>query len=302
MLFTAGCVKASGVDSTTSITQDTIRALEIVFQPVPSNQNYAGLRNIILSTYIAAYIIFAESGGLPSRYIAKYIDSALSPRLDIWKTVHDSGDALFHSLIQEGSGSLPLLLLFPYQVVRLLSLLFPASSGILPAICTQDMNNNRMKIPPETIYQQTNSMTSTILLSLAKHHQEEPHSHILIPGLEGVPNIGQPLALVFYYLALGLSPSPSICNNMGIILSASTHTRTHSDNVTGSCTLTGSMLAKAYYEAGLRLDSEHPHLLTNLGSLLKDQGYLGISIQYAYSKLNKSSRSLSFVDIMRRQC
>lgn len=33
-------------------------------------------------------------------------------------------------------------------------------------------------------------------------------------------------------------------------------------------------LALQYYEAGLKLDPKHPHLYTNLGSLLKDMGQL----------------------------
>ena len=40
----------------------------------------------------------------------------------------------------------------------------------------------------------------------------------------------------------------------------------------------GQALAMQYYTRGLSLDSRHPHLYTNLGSLLKDLGHLNEAI------------------------
>ncbi|KAK9322954.1 glycosyl transferase family 41-domain-containing protein [Lipomyces orientalis] len=75
--------------------------------------------------------------------------------------------------------------------------------------------------------------------------------------------------LPLYYLSLALHPSPSTANNIGILLAslapALPMPAEHS-------------LALEYYRYGLSLDSRHPHLYTNLGSLLKDQGRLAHAV------------------------
>ncbi|KAK9373755.1 glycosyl transferase family 41-domain-containing protein [Lipomyces chichibuensis] len=71
--------------------------------------------------------------------------------------------------------------------------------------------------------------------------------------------------LPLYYLSLALHPSPSTANNIGILLAS----------LAPALPLpTEHSLALEYYRYGLSLDSRHPHLYTNLGSLLKDQGRL----------------------------
>jgi len=77
---------------------------------------------------------------------------------------------------------------------------------------------------------------------------------------------------------LALSPSPSLYNNIGVALSGLS--AVPMDDVHGNHqALTGQALAKTYYEMGLHLDPAHPHLLTNYGTLLKDQGLLTEAIQ-----------------------
>ena len=53
--------------------------------------------------------------------------------------------------------------------------------------------------------------------------------------------------------------------------------------------LDGTALARMYYTAGLQLDGKHPHLLTNLGSLLKDQGQAEQAIKCVISGLTWAS-------------
>ncbi|KAK9476427.1 glycosyl transferase family 41-domain-containing protein [Lipomyces japonicus] len=72
--------------------------------------------------------------------------------------------------------------------------------------------------------------------------------------------------LPLYYLSLALHASPSTANNIGILLASLAHSAVPSP--------TEHILALNYYRYGLSLDSRHPHLYTNLGSLLKDQGNL----------------------------
>ncbi|KAJ3010507.1 hypothetical protein HKX48_007372 [Thoreauomyces humboldtii] len=63
------------------------------------------------------------------------------------------------------------------------------------------------------------------------------------------------LAVSLYYVALSIFPNANTCNNIGILLA-------------------GQRLAEAlaWYEFGLSLEPNHVHLLTNLGSALKDSG------------------------------
>ncbi|KAJ2974055.1 hypothetical protein NUW54_g11954 [Trametes sanguinea] len=125
-----------------------------------------------------------------------------------------------------------------------------------------------MKAPAETVRQQTNGMTSTILLTLAKRFQDNVLGGMALPGSGGTLRVSTSVIILLYYLALAWSPAPSTFNNLGIVLSGITDGRTGADGEL----LDGMGLARTYYTAGLQLDPKHPHLLTNLGSLLKDQG------------------------------
>ncbi|KAJ1938135.1 hypothetical protein GGF37_004929, partial [Kickxella alabastrina] len=93
--------------------------------------------------------------------------------------------------------SLPLTLLPPDKAVRVAQALFPATRGVLPGFAGL----------AAAALQQANQVAANLLLALAKLHQD----HALVV---------QPLAVVLplYYLALALAPSPSTCNNLGIIL------------------------------------------------------------------------------------
>ncbi|KAJ2549837.1 hypothetical protein EV175_004295 [Coemansia sp. RSA 1933] len=171
--------------------------------------------------------------------------------------------------------SLPLTLLAPENAVRIRKYLFPETNGVLPgfvpllnkaAAATTTGANGAVTTSP---LQQANQVASNLLLTLAKMHQE----HALV---------AQPLSIVLplYYLSLSLWPSPSTCNNLGIILSAipSPSAPTMVPSLQGGQQTAqapiGSALAMQYYSYGLNLDSKHPHLYTNLGSLLKDLGHL----------------------------
>jgi tetratricopeptide (TPR) repeat protein len=66
-----------------------------------------------------------------------------------------------------------------------------------------------------------------------------------------------PYAISLYYKSLEVAPNANSCNNLGILLS--------------SFRLNESI---EWYELGLRLDPNHVHLYTNLGSALKDRGQL----------------------------
>ena len=132
------------------------------------------------------------------------------------------------------------------------------------------------------------SIVSNSLLSLAKIYQDGMSSSGAAAAapraMSGVQEI-----LALYYLSLSLQPSPSTANNVGILLasvqqsarsksylkSKSQQTSTIPGVVPGS----GIALALAYYDYGLKLDTRHAHLYTNLGSLFKDIGQLNAAIK-----------------------
>ena len=132
------------------------------------------------------------------------------------------------------------------------------------------------------------SIVSNSLLSLAKIYQDGMSSSgasATAPrATSGVQEI-----LALYYMSLSLQPSPSTANNVGILLAGvqqSARSRIKIDvsgpqacSVPGVHPGSGVALALAYYDYGLKLDSGHAHLYTNLGSLFKDIGQLNAAIK-----------------------
>lgn len=199
------------------------------------------------------------------------------------------------------ASSLPLILLQPDQVSQIMQLMYPHTAGILPGLVSSNISTTSHKQQPasastpaeklsngtqllvsSSILQQTMQTTSTILLNLAKLLQDQMNS----PPKSGSTASNTPtlaILLPLYYLSLALNPSPSTANNLGIILSSLPDTVcSNSVQLTNAAMspssplppLTGTMRAMQYYMYGLRLDAQHPHLYTNLGSLLKDMGHL----------------------------
>ncbi|KAL6304276.1 TPR-like protein [Sparassis latifolia] len=275
-----------------SIDQNDVRAavtyfsaLELVVRP-PSpyleHERYT-VRDTLLSTCIAGYIISASSDGPMPLGIIESLHIEDEPSLaalvtkhsfNLYHAVHEAGDKLLTTLLHLGGGVLPSILLLPDEVALLPMILFPFSAGILPSICCRSAPHGDLEYPPEETRQQTNVMTSVVLLTLANKFHENWLHNVTIPGLGESLDSSISLVILFYYLALALNPRPSTYNNLGILLSTITSTRMYK-NIEGSeQVLSGSMLAGIYYHAGLKIDPNHPHLLTNLGSLLKDQGQI----------------------------
>lgn len=131
------------------------------------------------------------------------------------------------------------------------------------------------------------STTSNSLLSLAKIYQDGMSSISTSGAPRSAPGVRDILAL--YYLSLSLQQSPSTANNVGILLAgiqnnpgkspARSSGEIQHPDIPGVIPGSGISLALAYYNYGLRLDSRHAHLYTNLGSLLKDIGQLHAAIR-----------------------
>ncbi|TGZ79876.1 TPR-like protein [Ascodesmis nigricans] len=164
-------------------------------------------------------------------------------------------------------------LLSPEKATMTAKLVFPPD-GSLPGL---------RDVPKGSAEKAAISTTSNSLLSLAKIFQDGMSTGGGAAGRYGA-TVKDILAL--YYLSLALHASPSTANNVGILLASiqqSTPNGTLSGTVTdvsrGGPVDAGIRLALDYYNYGLRLDNNHAHLYTNLGSLLKDINQLPMAIE-----------------------
>lgn len=143
-------------------------------------------------------------------------------------------------------------------------------------------------VPDGFGYKAAVSIVSNSLLSLAKIYQDGMSSSgAAATAPRATSGVQEILAL--YYLSLSLQPSPSTANNVGILLAGvqqSARSKTNpkstssqASSVPGVTPGSGIALALAYYDYGLKLDSHHAHLYTNLGSLFKDIGQLNAAIK-----------------------
>lgn len=270
--------------------QDYWRAVEVAIRPPPpyADEQCYSMRDLLVGACVAGFMISASSNGpVPDEIVQSlslegqptFQELVHHPPFDLLRLVRASGDRVLNALLNYGGGVLPTLLLLPDQIMHLPMVLFPFSLGISPAICTRNEQTGLLDPPTEGTRQKTNLMTSTVLLTLAKRLQDESLANLSLPGLGGGINVSVSLVILLYYLALSLSPSPSTYNNLGILLCALSNSRTIRNTQGQQNLLNGPTLARFYYQAGLRIDPNHPHLLTNLGSLLKDQGRVEEAIE-----------------------
>ncbi|GAA5831870.1 hypothetical protein JCM11251_003916 [Rhodosporidiobolus azoricus] len=205
----------------------------------------------------------------------------------IFRVVKDGGDAYAAKLLELGGGVLPTVLLQPHLLAQLPGMLFTEARGGLPALldpslAAADPSSASVVDPArKAIEASAKQTTSTMLLTLAKLLQDSLGPTSTVKVIVGGIPASQSLLLPLYYVALALYPSPSTCNNLGILLSTLTATTLvgGNDPAKPPVLLTGQSLALAYYQTGLKLDPRHPHLYTNLGSLLKDMGKLAEAVE-----------------------
>ncbi len=276
-ILTSGTIYATlgPTNAERAVLQHT-RALELVIRSPPpdSDGEQYTVRDLLIAACVAGHHLCSGSD-MSGAFVSGMLQSVAGPRLgdptfDLIHLVHTSGDQL---LLRAG-GVLPTPLLFPDEVTHLRTLLFPQTAGVFPAICTRTPAGD-LKPPSDSVRQQTSSMTSTVLLTLAKRFQDNTQGSMVIPGSGSNLRVSVSVIILLYYLALAWSPAPSTYNNLGIVLSGITEARRGPDGEQ----LDGTTLARVFYTAGLQLDPEHAHLLTNLGSLLKDQGHIEQAIK-----------------------
>jgi tetratricopeptide (TPR) repeat protein len=243
---------------------------------------------VVAATVIAKLLaVHAESKGRPdgAQKVAEMAKLFGIARDDghiaferLLRVVRQGGDAYARRLLAMGGGVLPTVLLEPKSLAQLPNMLFPESKGAIASMFDPNSLQGRHGVDParQAVLVSTNQTTSTMLLTLAKVIQDSLNPTATNRHTIGGIPASQSLLLPLYYVALALYPSPSTCNNLGILLSTLTATAVVStdDPANPIAVLNGQGLALRYYEYGLKLDNKHPHLYTNLGSLLKDMGQL----------------------------
>lgn len=131
-------------------------------------------------------------------------------------------------------------------------------------------------VPSATSSTPLDIVTSNALLNLAKIFQDGlssgiPSRILYVGGM--IPSQADILAL--YMFSLSLNPSPSTANNIGILLASLSSSPNHSHVTSRHLAPSSSKpcdLAVEYYSFGLSFDAMNPHIYTNLGSLLREQG------------------------------
>lgn len=194
-----------------------------------------------------------------------------------------SGDVIVNTLLRLGNGQLPMLLLLPEAATQLCKVIFAETGGNLAALArSQNSSKPQNMATLQQAQKQAAQTTSTILLTLAKLFQDAtaspiagPHGPLTLGGIP--PSIS--LLLPLYYLSISMHASASTCNNLGILLSSIPVVTTVINAAGQPQQLNGQALAMQYYTQGLQLDPKHPHIYTNLGSLLKDLGHLNEAIK-----------------------
>lgn len=196
---------------------------------------------------------------------------------DILRVFSDDSDPATASPHGSYSAQEPILLA-PDMALETSRLVFPPH-GRLPGLD---------RVPDGFSQKAAVSIVSNSLLSLAKIYQDGMSSSgATATAPRATSGVQEILAL--YYLSLSLQPSPSTANNVGILLASvqqSARSKTNVKTKILQCSTipgvtpgSGIALALAYYDYGLKLDTRHAHLYTNLGSLFKDIGQLQAAIK-----------------------
>ncbi|KAF8121800.1 glycosyltransferase family 41 protein [Boletus edulis] len=190
------------------------------------------------------------------------------PNFDTLQAVHSAGDDLIRLLIDPTTGTLPNVVLFPDQIHQLSAFIFSSQEGSLPGIGTTLLP---AELSDDQCCQESKMAIASVLVCLARRFQT---SHVTeLFNLSDKPFCTvEALSLIMHYLAASLFPNASTLNDIGVILcglgSGGMVTNLHGEQTSAR------EVARLYYEKGLQLDPSHPHLLSNLGSLLKDAGHM----------------------------
>ncbi|EJD03950.1 TPR-like protein [Fomitiporia mediterranea MF3/22] len=278
LFYVSGSIRSmSGQSPSRNGLRDFTSAIETLLQMKGSESTVSyNFKHLLLAACVGGLLM---SSAVPDSIVQLASNAGYSALLqrseemnyNILEFVRSTDDALWQLIIEEGGGMVPAIFMSPAQATNLFSTIFNASSGLFPSLCSWSEASESLERPREDVASKASEMTSNILLSIAKLLQESGSASVHLPRFEASIRVGPSLILLLYYLAYAAFPSPSVCNNLGIMLST-----TPWMDIGGSVAID---IAQAYYEKGLELDGTHAHVLTNLGSLLKEKGELDAAIE-----------------------
>ncbi|KAA1065350.1 hypothetical protein PGTUg99_003567 [Puccinia graminis f. sp. tritici] len=275
------------------------KALEVVCGPplrksatsISTSTGGYALIDLVLATTSIGIFMMALNGSLTGSIGDPMVLKALSAT-GIWdpnqsgyqailadplKAAKQRRQIIKSKLLQMGGGILPYVLLLPESLDQLIATVFNATNRVLPVFQNHSPSPSNGESIRNAAFQSANQTTSTVLLTLAKCLQDAISAPMGVgendSSLDGIPPSSS-LLLSLYYIAITLHPSPSTCNNLGILLSTIPSTLTLNNPSQGRRVINGQQIAHTFYVQGLQKDRNHPHLYTNLGSLLKDMGQL----------------------------
>ncbi|PVG04770.1 protein prenylyltransferase [Serendipita vermifera] len=283
LLYTSGNLRAVIKSDPRAALHDHTRGLELIFRPPGSIEvgNPLHFRDIIIATVVIGLLanelpnspVLTSIANVMDIDSVRFTSNMLDRGVDWLALVHGAGEKLVEVLLNQGKGALPMILLTPEKVSRIPETLFSVFSRILPALCVRASYEHPWVPAAGADDPGATKVTSTILLSIAKCLQSKD-----ISQGGGAFGPGRPLPrslsliIIIYYLAISLNPTPSTYNNMGILFYMVKNSATTINAQGNREVINGFVLAQLYYKKGLSMDPSHPHLLTNYGSLLKDQG------------------------------
>lgn len=176
----------------------------------------------------------------------------------------------------------PAPLLFPAEVIRLPSMLWPSTHGSLPSVSVSITPGNPLNgFPMERVKALTNMATSRLLRMWAKAVQGVLETQSPTSGGQTAPapvpcsafQATQSLVILAEYLALALYPTAASYNEVGMLLSSldspSNTPRSSGSSPPGATT--GHSFSKVYFEAALEVEPRNAHLFTNMGSYWKKE-------------------------------
>ncbi|KAF8070184.1 glycosyl transferase family 41-domain-containing protein [Lyophyllum atratum] len=237
-------------------------------------------RDLITATCISGLFLMEQSR-VPQKVLHMLgFDIKLDlrrPGFSILNTVHRLGNRLIAVFHETNFDVLPLMLLEPEQIEQLPRLILASSLGVLPSNCSRDSSSNLVLLPAH-VRDVTNKVSSRIILMIAKRFQDSLGGANLADGTFQSYRISRSLVLILYYLALALFPSAIAYNNLGAVISTLSLSVVLKHD--GQRRTVGTEhFTTAFYRRGLQLDPTHAHLLTNLGSALKERGEVSDAIR-----------------------
>ena len=171
-------------------------------------------------------------------------------------------------------------------------MLWPSIHGSLPAITATIAPESPLDdVRTGMLKASTNAATSRLLHLWATRVQDFIETQIstskdhiasaLVPC--SAFRATKSLVALAEYLALALSPTATLYNDVGVLLS-SLNGQSVASRSSGSGTpanTTGHSLSRVYFEAGLEMDPQNRHLLRNLGSYWKKERNYEETIRFA---------------------